>query len=367
MKTTDSFDTKVNWQIGQKRSDFRTLQFSASRSSPIRRRSARSAVRSRGARPATASPASASTPPTAPASTTRGRWSNTLVMEARGGMNYFHNEALSGGAGLKHGKRRRHPRREHRRVDQRHDLDRHRQQHEQPAGRLLPRACRGIARSGRCSSRRSFTKLMGNHTIKFGEDFRHTRDFLLQTQDNGGPRGQFQFRATQTSIPSNAAATAGFANALRVVPARRAVARAARPQGDRPRRALLGVLHLRPGQMGGHEEAHASTSGLRHEYYTPFIGLVDQGGLSNYDPATNTLQVAGYGDVSKSVGVKKLLEELRPARGRLVPPRATRPSCVPGTASARCPSRTTAYVYNYPGEAEQRVQPAEQIRARRAR
>mgnify|MGYP003299804185 CR=1 FL=1 len=28
--------------------------------------------------------------------------------------------------------------------------------------------------------------------------------------------------------------------------------------------------------------------GLRHEYYTPFIGLADQGGLSNYDPATNT-------------------------------------------------------------------------------
>ena len=28
-------------------------------------------------------------------------WGNTLVMEARGGLNYFHNEALSGGAGLK--------------------------------------------------------------------------------------------------------------------------------------------------------------------------------------------------------------------------------------------------------------------------
>ncbi|PYQ80836.1 MAG: TonB-dependent receptor, partial [Acidobacteria bacterium] len=59
-----------------------------------------------------------------------------------------------------------------------------------------------------------FTKVKGNHTIKFGEDLRHTRDFLLQTQDNGGPRGQFQFRAPQTSIPSDAAATAGFANAF---------------------------------------------------------------------------------------------------------------------------------------------------------
>ena len=100
-----------------------------------------------------------------------------------------------------------------------------------------------------------FTKIAGNHTIKFGEDFRHTRDFLLQTQDNGGPRGQFQFRANQTSIPSDAAATAGFRQRLRVVPARRPLARAARSQGDRPGRALLGVLHLHPGQVGGDAEA----------------------------------------------------------------------------------------------------------------
>ena len=60
--------------------------------------------------------------------------------------------------------------------------------------------------------------------------------------------------------------------------------------------------------------------GLRHEYYTPFIGLADQGALSNYDPATNTLQVAGYGDVGESVGVQKLPEELRPARRRVLSP-----------------------------------------------
>ena len=35
--------------------------------------------------------------------------------------------------------------------------------------------------------------------------------------------------------------------------------------------------------------------GLRHEYYTPFVGIQRQGGLSNYDPVTNQLQVSGYG------------------------------------------------------------------------
>src|SRR5262249_39087006 len=44
--------------------------------------------------------------------------------------------------------------------------------------------------------------------------------------------------------------------------------------------------------------------GLRHEYYTPLVGIVDQGGLSNYNPINNTEIVAGYGDISQSVGVK---------------------------------------------------------------
>ena len=59
-----------------------------------------------------------------------------------------------------------------------------------------------------------FTKVKGNHTIKFGEDFRHTRDFLLQTQDNGGPRGQFQFRRRKRRSPRRRRPSAGFANAF---------------------------------------------------------------------------------------------------------------------------------------------------------
>ena len=55
--------------------------------------------------------------------------------------------------------------------------------------------------------------------------------------------------------------------------------------------------------------------GLRHEHYTPFIGLVDQGGLSNYDPTTNTLQVAGYGNVSQSVGVQSYWKNFGPRAG----------------------------------------------------
>ena len=80
--------------------------------------------------------------------------------------------------------------------------------------------------------------ISGNHTIKFGEDLRHNRDFLLQTQDNGGRAGVFEFRGPQTAMPTDAAAQDGFANAFRVVPARRAAVWP-RPQGGRSGDASL--------------------------------------------------------------------------------------------------------------------------------
>src|SRR5204862_79811 len=142
---------------------------------------------------------------------------NTLVMEARGGMNYFHNQAVSGGDGLKTAA----------------DLgirganidDWTSGMTQIDIGNSMSSPLVGFAaslpwdRSERTVQFASvFTKIAGNHTIKAGEDFRHTRDFLLQTQDNGGPRGQFQFRANQTAIPSDAAATASARCRSRTTP-----------------------------------------------------------------------------------------------------------------------------------------------------
>ena len=39
----------------------------------------------------------------------------------------------------------------------------------------------------------TLTRLMHNHTVKLGGEWRHNRDLLLQTQDAGGPRGRFNF------------------------------------------------------------------------------------------------------------------------------------------------------------------------------
>ena len=55
--------------------------------------------------------------------------------------------------------------------------------------------------------------------------------------------------------------------------------------------------------------------GLRWEYYTPFVGIADQGGLSNYDPTNNTVQVAGYGSIPQNVGVKSNWGNFAPRLG----------------------------------------------------
>jgi hypothetical protein len=159
------------------------------------------------------------------------------------------------------------------------------------------------------------TKTKGNHTLKLGEEYHRNRDFLLQIQDNGGVRGFFTFSGSRTAIPSDSAAQNGLANAFAAF--------------------LLDV----PGSLGRdikvidqpgtkHQEFFTFfqdrwqvnqnltlTLGLRHEYYTPLIGIVDKGGLSNYDPLTNTAKVSGYGDISDSAGVKATWKNFAPRLG----------------------------------------------------
>src|SRR5581483_11582905 len=84
-----------------------------------------------------------------------------------------------------------------------------------------------------------------------------------------------------------------------------------------------------------------------HEYYQPFVGMQDQGGLSNYDPATNTLQVAGYGGIPADLGVKKNFRNFNPRLGisyRLTPTSVIRA----GYGSSTAPFGDNSYAYNFP-------------------
>ena len=157
------------------------------------------------------------------------------------------------------------------------------------------------------------TKLAGNHTIKVGGTYRHNEDYLLQTQDQGGPRGFFTYNASITGSPANAASQSNINNAI-------AAFLLDRPStGGRD----LAVID-KPGTTHSavflfvHDKWQVSPKltvdlGLRHEYYTPLVGIQQQGGLSNYDPSNNTLRVSGYGDVDNAIGVKSYWKQLQPA------------------------------------------------------
>ena len=346
VKTTDSFDSKINWQASQR--DQIAARLSFLRPKLVDPAEFGAFGGSKQGSPSGNGFSGTGTDTTYSTGLNYTRtWSNTLVMEARGGMNYFHNEALAGGAGLttaqEVGIRGAN-------ID---DWSSGMTSIDFGTGLSLSSPMVGF--SGSLPWDRSertvqfaavFTKVKGNHTIKFGEDFRHTRDFLLQTQDNGGPRGQFQFRAPQTSIPTDAAATGGFANAF------------ASFLLDAPSLVQRDLKVTDPGVRFWAfftfvQDKWAVTPkltidlGLRHEYYTPFIGLADQGGLSNYDPATNTLQVAGYGEVGASAGVQKYLKNFGPRAGasyRLNDRTVLRG----GYGVSTLPFPDNSYIYNYP-------------------
>jgi len=192
----------------------------------------------------------------------------------------------------------------------------------------------------------TLTKLAGNHTVKVGFDIRHNRDFLLQVQDNGGPRGIFRYRSAQTAIPSDTAAQNGYANSF------------ASFLLDVPQSIARDLEVTQPGTrhwefftfIGDKWQVTPKLTldlGIRHEFYTPLTGLVDQGGLSNFDPATNNLLIAGYGGVPQDFGVKKTWTNFAPRLGvafRINPETVLRA----GFGVSIIPFPDNQYAYNFP-------------------
>ncbi len=120
-------------------------------------------------------------------------WTNTLVMDVRAGVSRYHNEALSAGHGLNTATDVGIPGA---------NLD------DYTSGMTHIEINNGFSNPvvGYSASlpwdrgettvdlSTTVTKLWGNHSIKIGGTYRHNKDFLLQTQDQGGPRGIFPFR-----------------------------------------------------------------------------------------------------------------------------------------------------------------------------
>ena len=167
----------------------------------------------------------------------------------------------------------------------------------------------------------SATKLWGNHTLKMGGDVRITRHMLDQVTH---PRGEFLFEGATTAIPGDSRAENGYANAMAAflldVPI--AVERGLVSVSDVG--ASLDETH----RGGRHKSVFTYVHdkwqlrpnitvdlGLRHEYYTPITGFHGRGGMASYDPETNTLRVAGYGDIPENLGVKGYWKNFNPRTG----------------------------------------------------
>jgi hypothetical protein len=281
-------------------------------------------------------------------------WSPTLLQEIRFGMSYYHNEAVSEADGL------------------------NTSDEVGISGVNLNRFSSGITtidvagyngtligfanslpwdRSERTwTAATTVTKLAGNHTVKFGGDLRYNRDFLLQVQDNGGPRGIFRFRGSTTAIPSDSAAQNGFANAFAafLIDAPQSLGRDLITDVDPGARHWAVFSYI-------HDKWQATPNitidlGLRHEYYTPLVGLTGRGGLSNYDPSNNTLRVSGYSQVPENLGVESYWLNLNPRTG--ISWRATEKTVLrAGYGASTIPWPDNSYAFNFPVKQNNQINP----------
>lgn len=161
----------------------------------------------------------------------------------------------------------------------------------------------------------TLTKLFGNHTLKVGGEFRRNRDFLLQVQDNGGTRGRYNFGGAQTAIPGNTAALNGLGNAFAsfLLDVPNSIGRDLTVI-DEPGTRHWAIFTFVNDKWQVSKRLTLDL-GLRHEFYHPHTGIVERGGLSNYNIINNTLEVTGFGGVSPKVGVQNYYKNFAPRLG----------------------------------------------------
>ena len=338
-KTTDAFDTKINYTVNDRNQVSGRVSFQ------------RPVVFDPGPYNEYGGPANDGFAGTGTNTSisTAGNWTrvfdSTLVMDVRGGVNYYHNVALSQGNGLNTSTELGIP------------------------GANIDEFTSGLSRvliggytapvlgfspslpwdrsETTWSVATTVTKLLRSHTVKLGGEWRHNRDMLLQTQDAGGPRGQFNFNASGTGNPADTASTSGVANSLAsfLLDWPNGVTRDLKVIDEPGTQHAATFLFV-------HDKWQARPNvtvdlGLRWEYYTPLIGLEGAGSLSNYDPTNNTLRVSGYGDTTDSVNVKSTFKNFAPRTG--VSWRLTNDTVLrAGYGASTIPFPDNRYAFNYP-------------------
>jgi Carboxypeptidase regulatory-like domain len=193
----------------------------------------------------------------------------------------------------------------------------------------------------------TLTRLLATHTVKVGGEWRSNKDLLLQTQDAGGPRGSYTFNNAGTGVPNESNTLSGVANSMAAF----LLDWPAVVQRDLKVFDMPGTQHWGTA-LFIHDKWQARSNvtidlGLRWEYYEPLKGAGGTGTLANYDPATHTIRVAGYGDVTDTVNVKRTFRNFNPRTGlswRLNEKAVVRA----GYGASTIPFPDNRYAFNYP-------------------
>lgn len=189
----------------------------------------------------------------------------------------------------------------------------------------------------------NWTKIIGNHSIVAGFEIRPVRDDLTQGQ-TFGPRGVFTYADGQTALNAPGSKTSfanDFASFLLDIPNQ--VGRDVNV-GDASWRQTLYFAFIQDTWQASSKLT--LTYGLRWEFYPP-ANPNRRGGFSQYDPATNSLLVAGYGKVPRDLGMNVNNKDFEPRLGFAY--RATPTTVVRGGFGiSHTPFQDNNYAYNYP-------------------
>ena len=189
----------------------------------------------------------------------------------------------------------------------------------------------------------NWTKIQGNHSLKFGGEIRRVRDDLVQGQTYG-PRGVFTYADGQTALNAPGYVTSygnDFASFLLDLPNQ--VGRDVNV-GDASWRQTLYFAFFQDAWQA--TKSITLTYGLRWEFYPP-ANPRKSGGFSQYNPQTNSLEVAGIGSVPKDLGMNVNALNFEPRLGmawRVLPSTVLRA----GFGISHTPFQDNNYAFNYP-------------------
>jgi hypothetical protein len=194
-----------------------------------------------------------------------------------------------------------------------------------------------------------WTKIINNHTLKFGVDLRRVRDDLLQDQ-TFSPRGAITFMENNTSEPGAQTNIANeMASFLLDVP----------QQSGRDINTYFPAfrawwLFAFAGDKWQVTPKLTADLGLRWEFYPPATPK-NAGGFSNYNPTTNSLVIAGLASNPSNLGINTRYTYFAPRVGFAY--RATDETVVRGGFGISYnPFEDNTYAYNYPVRANNSFQ-----------